>query len=278
MSNFPNSVDDGTTLPNPNSTDKTNSPSHASLHGVENDAIKALEIKLGTGATTPRNNTLLRGNGSGTSTWSTLTSAQLAASISDATGTGAAVFGTAPTLATPKVDTINESTLGNGTTIGGVNIKSGALATSNSVVTTNIADANVTAPKMNNSGTWNSSWATTQWTPTITGFSSTPTGGLYYYTQVGKQVTLFITQPNDGTSNVNTFTITLPVTARTIANMGWSGAGQIKDNSSLGSVPGLLLVTSGANTMSVYTTYAGGIWTTSGSKRLIYGTITYEAA
>lgn len=148
MTLYPGAVDDGTTLPNPSSTSKTNSPSHASLHDVSNDAIKAVETKLGTGASTPVANTLLRGSGTGTSAWAALTSAQLAASISDETGSGAAVFATTPTLVTPKVDTINEATTSNGTTIGGVNIKSGALNTNNSVVTANITDNAVTASKL----------------------------------------------------------------------------------------------------------------------------------
>jgi hypothetical protein len=132
-SNFPASADDSTTLPNPAGTDKTNSPDHAALHGNTNDAIKAVEAKVGTGASTPTNNTFLIGNGTGTSVYSSLTSAQLAARLSDETGTGLAVFGTTPTLVTPKVDTINESTPANGVTIDGLNIKDGELTTANSL-------------------------------------------------------------------------------------------------------------------------------------------------
>lgn len=148
MTLYPGAIDDGATLPNPSSTSKTNNPSHASLHDVSNDAIKAVETKLGTGSSTPAANTLLRGSGAGTSAWAVLTSAQLAASISDETGSGSAVFATTPTLVTPKVDTINEATPSNGTTIGGVNIKSGTLNTNNSVVTANITDNAVTASKL----------------------------------------------------------------------------------------------------------------------------------
>lgn len=120
---FPGASDDASTLPNPAGTDKTNNPDHAALHGNTNDAVKAVEAKLGTGASTPASNTFLIGNGAGTSAWSSLTSAQLAARISDETGSGAAVFGTTPTLTTPKVDTINEATPGNGVSVDGVLLK-----------------------------------------------------------------------------------------------------------------------------------------------------------
>lgn len=101
--NFPTSIDDGTSLPNPAAGDKTNSPSHAGLHDSENAAIIAVETKMGTGSSSPSNNTILRGSGSGASTWGTITSTQLAAIVSDETGTGVLVFGTTPTLTTPTL-------------------------------------------------------------------------------------------------------------------------------------------------------------------------------
>lgn len=126
--NFPTSKDDNTTLPNPAGTNTQNNPDHAAQHANENDAIKAIETKVGTGNTAPAANTLLFGTGAGTSAWQQLTSAQLAASLTDETGTGAAVFANTPVLITPKVDTINENTPGNGVTVSGVSLKSGAIA------------------------------------------------------------------------------------------------------------------------------------------------------
>lgn len=141
--NFPTALDDAVSLPNPTAVSKTNNPSHASQHANENDAIKAIEAKIGTGSSTPSNNTLLRGNGSGTSEWSALTSAQLRASISDETGTGSAVFADTPTLTTPKVDTINEATAGVGVTIDGVLLKdnkmNGSYLTDSTVGNTQLA-------------------------------------------------------------------------------------------------------------------------------------------
>lgn len=149
-------IDDGTTLPNPAATDKRNSPSHAGLHDNTNDAIKATQTKLGTGSSTPTANTFLFGTGTGTSAWSQITSAQLIASVTDETGTGSLVFGTTPTLITPKVDTINEATLNNGVTVAGVNIKSGVIQgtplAASSVTTANLQTGAVTGSKISSYG------------------------------------------------------------------------------------------------------------------------------
>lgn len=117
------------------------------------------------------------------------------------------------------------------------------------------------------------------WSPTIAGFSASPTGGLYYYTQVGKLVTLTVVMPNTGTSNSATFTLTLPVAANIRTNQIWSGSGQVTDNGGVQTTPGLLyIVASGPTILNIYKTYAGGSWTTSGAKSLVFGTIVYEAA
>lgn len=148
--NYPTSLDNGTSLPNPSGTDKQNSPDHAGLHTSENQAIIALEGKVGTGASTPTANTIMFGTGVGTSAWTQLTSAQLAASLTDETGTGSVVFANTPTLVTPKVDTINESTPANGVTIDGLNIKDSAINTASAVGTAAIATGIQIVDKMKN--------------------------------------------------------------------------------------------------------------------------------
>lgn len=120
---FPANLDDSSSLPNPSGTNKQNNPDHGSLHTLENQAIIGLETKLGTGASTPVANRILFGTGTGTSAWTQMTSAQLAASMADETGSGTLVFANTPTLITPKVDVINEATLNNGVTIDGVLLK-----------------------------------------------------------------------------------------------------------------------------------------------------------
>ncbi len=148
MANFPTSLDNSSTIPNPTGTDTQNSPDHASLHTNTGDAVKAVQAKVGIGASTPVANTFLFGTGTGTSAWTVATSAQVAAAVSDETGSGSLVFATTPTLVTPKVDTINESTPANGVTIDGLNIKDSAITTANAIGTTNITNASVTASKL----------------------------------------------------------------------------------------------------------------------------------
>jgi hypothetical protein len=212
--NFPTALDTSTQLPNPAAGNNTNSPSHSSLHGNENGAIIALETKVGIGATTPAANTLLFGTGAGTSSWTALTSAQLAATLSDETGTGSVVFANTPTLITPKVDTINENTPANGVTIDGLNIKDNKLNTNNSVVTANITDANVTNPKLQNTGAFNSSWAWTSFTSTPTNFTLGNGTMVGRYTQTGKMVYFELYIKLGSTSSMGTApTFTLPVTA-----------------------------------------------------------------
>ena len=170
---FPGALDDSSTLPNPTATSKTNSPSLSSGQTNQNDSIKAIEAKLGTGASTPSNNTFLIGNGSGSSAFSSLTSAQMAARVSDETGSGSLVFATSPTLVTPSVDTINESTPTNGVTIDGLNLKDSKLNTNNSVVTANITNASVTPDKLSTGA--QTAYVATSETTTSTSFTDLTT-------------------------------------------------------------------------------------------------------
>ena len=70
--NFPGSADDGTTLPNPGANAPTNNPSLSAGQTNQNDAIKAIEAKIGTGASTPVTGRVFRGTGTGTSAWAQL--------------------------------------------------------------------------------------------------------------------------------------------------------------------------------------------------------------
>jgi hypothetical protein len=208
--NFPTSVDDGTTLPDPAAGNFQNSPSHSSLHGNANGAVKAIEAKVGTGASTPTNNTFLLGNGVGTSAWGTLTSAQMASRVSDETGSGSLVFATTPTLVTPKVDTINENTPANGVNIDGLNIKDGKLNTTDSVVTANYTDDSIKPEHLvTGSGT---TWVWQTWAPTWANFTVGNATTSYRYTQIGKLVVFSMDVLLGTTSAMGTGpTFTLPV-------------------------------------------------------------------
>src|SRR3990167_634999 len=64
--NFPTSLD---TLTNPAGTDSVATVSHSGQHSNANDAIEALEAKLGIGAGTPVANTLFSSSATGVSNW-----------------------------------------------------------------------------------------------------------------------------------------------------------------------------------------------------------------
>lgn len=66
--NFPTSLD---ALTNPASTDSVATVSHSGQHSNANDALEALEAKLGIGASTPVVNTVFVGTGTGSSGYST---------------------------------------------------------------------------------------------------------------------------------------------------------------------------------------------------------------
>lgn len=183
------------------------------------------------------------------------------------------------TNATISADSLTGYTVSNNGTVYGMSVTGGVLnsaALAGSVNAAAIAQGAV-QPQALQSGT-GTTWVTQPWVPTITGFSANPTGGVYQYCQIGKLVILFITQPNVGTSNATTFSISLPVNARTLTNAQWSGYGQVMDNNSIPTNPGILLINSGATTLTVYPSWAGGVWTASGNKRLVFGTVVYEVA
>jgi hypothetical protein len=86
--NFPGSADTDSTVggnatDNPASGDATDTPSHSELHQDVGDAIQELEGKLGTGASVAAANQVLTGNGSGTSTWATVSNAAMGLAWTD---------------------------------------------------------------------------------------------------------------------------------------------------------------------------------------------------
>ena len=152
--NYPVSLDDATTIPNPTGGQTQNSPDHASMHSNTGDGLKAVQAKIGTGAATPVSSTLLTGTGTGTSDWSkvaptgTIVGNTDVQTLTNKTLTSP-VINTA-TIANPTLttDTVSEYTAANGVTIDGVNLKDGALNTNNSVVTANITNLAVTSGKI----------------------------------------------------------------------------------------------------------------------------------
>lgn len=115
MTNFPGALD---SLTNPSGTSLVTSPDHAAQHANVNDAMEAVEAKLGVGASTPTLNRILKGAGNGTSTWGT--------TLDNFTfGTPTITGGTInnAVMGTPTVTggTFNTPTIGTPTITGGLN-------------------------------------------------------------------------------------------------------------------------------------------------------------
>lgn len=128
------------------------------VYGVD---ITGVATKIGTGSSTPTAGKVLRASGTGTSVWGAVdVTADITGILPIANGgTGqvnlTSLSLTTPTLTSPTitnptitVDTIAEYTAANGVTIDSLNIKDGKLNTNDSVVTNNITDDAVTAPKL----------------------------------------------------------------------------------------------------------------------------------
>lgn len=118
----------------------------------------------------------------------------------------------------------------------------------------------------------NKAWKT--WTPTQVGFSADPANGLYRYIVHGNICTLAIRQPTAGTSNANNFTLTLPITAKTIANMSWVGVGFATDNGTL--IQAMGYIVAAGTLLTLYRNLSATGWTTSGNKYLNTFSIFYE--
>lgn len=102
--NYPSSLDNGTSLPYPTSTDDLSSPNLAAGQDNQNDATIAVETLVGTNATqtTPTaSGNVLQATSATASEWGLLTSSNVSAS----TGTGSFVFATNPTLTSPTINT-----------------------------------------------------------------------------------------------------------------------------------------------------------------------------
>lgn len=116
--NFPTSLD---SLTNPGATDSVATVSHSGQHSNANDAIEAIEAKLGIGASTPVTDSIFVGDGTGTSRFSTFaTSTRFSATNFYATGSstlqnftavnGTTTNATSTTFSTTKLVSTNATT------------------------------------------------------------------------------------------------------------------------------------------------------------------------
>lgn len=127
MTNFPTSLDDSTSLPYPSATDDTNSPSLSGGQDNQNDALIAVETKLGTGSSTPSGTYALVSTGTGTSSWSLATPASTIVGISDT-----------QTLTNKTIDAANNT----------ITNLSGSNLANNTITATQIANATITGTQL----------------------------------------------------------------------------------------------------------------------------------
>jgi len=68
------------------------------------------------------------------------------------------------------------------------------------------------------------------YSPTITGYSSNPTGGVYLFSVQGRMMDVILREPNTGTSNSTSLTYTLPIDGVNITNFSIVADALITDN------------------------------------------------
>jgi hypothetical protein len=114
------------------------------------------------------------------------------------------------------------------------------------------------------------------WVPTLTGFSSDPTGITARYVLNGKMCVCYFTYTGNGTSNATTKTITLPFAA---ANTGIQIFPiRVTDNGTIQTTVGQLITRVNSNIADVGKVFGSTTnWTSSGNAGFVFS-ITYETA
>lgn len=289
--NYPTSLDDGTSLPNPSASSAPNSPSHSTQHSTANDAIKALETKVGITSSTPASGKLLRGTGAGSSAWDKDAPTGTIVGTSDSQTLTNKVL-TSPTINSPTItnatitaDSITGYTSANTGTIYGISVTSGQHSASA------LTDGTVTPAKLT-SGT-GSSWAWQTWSPTLTNFTLGNGTLVSKYIQIGKTIHFRVSLILGSTSSV-TGDVSISLPAATSASYvptvyNQIGTASFNDNSAGGQIinGGLAWTSTTAANIIIFTatgTYvteavlsaaAPFAWATSDTMFL---TATYEAA
>lgn len=160
-----------------------------------------------------------------------------------------------------------------------------------SVITTSYSDPNTTITlatnddyAMANAAITDSAWSSENcpvghplwygWTPTLTGFSANPTSTMYRFMVEGRLCTVAVNQlETTGTSNAGTFTITGPITARTVTNGRWGSKPWYGANNGVYTANLSAYISTGSATINLI--IPGSSWTASGTKNISF-VMTYE--
>ena len=104
------------------------------------------------------------------------------------------------------------------------------------------------------------------YTPTFTGFSTSPTGTIFWLYR-GKKLFIDYADASTGTSNATGFTFTSPIISKlSISNLALIA---YKDNGTNASV-GHLVSTANSGVITVYKSFFGGTWTASAGKDMYF--------
>lgn len=244
MATFPTSIPSYTGF---TSTHTLAADNHAAQHNSEQGDIVAVATKIGTGSSTPTSGMLLRGTGSGTSSWAqvNLTSditgvlpiANGGTGTTSTTGTGSVVYGTAPTVSNPTV--------------------TGTVSGSATYITPTISDftnANHNHQNTTGGGTLNAANALQAGTVNFANLLSTifsgqvqsqtnagTSGGTMYYINLGG-IKLLWMSTSSATTGATTYTVTFPTSFfNTIQTIVPGNVG------SAGTTTGLYIVTGSAS-------------------------------
>jgi hypothetical protein len=112
------------------------------------------------------------------------------------------------------------------------------------------------------------------WSPTFGGFSADPVG-IFRFTVNGTKCPLYFEMSTAGTSNANSFTMSIPIAA-SASTSKVAVAVPAVDNGTRLTTFSLALIQPSGTTIAFGKDAAGNVWTTSGAKRIVYGEICYE--
>jgi hypothetical protein len=216
---FPTSLD---ALTNPTTTSKLNSPSHAGQHSDANDAIEALEVKVGvdSSAVTTSLDYLLKSTSSSnpghkhtlangaTNVTATATEINYLSGVTSPTGTGALVLATSPTLVTPTLGVATATTINKVTITAPATSATLTLAQGSSIITSGayaitFTSTNTTGVTLPTTGTL----ATLTGTETFTNKRNT------------KRITTIVSNANPTINTDNCDCVTITAQAAAIASM-----------------------------------------------------------